>query len=30
MQPRDPSKISSEVIHEIIVRLLINLPAEEK
>ena len=30
MQPRDPTKISSEVIHEILVRLLINLPAEEK
>lgn len=30
MQPRDPSKISSEVMQELIVRLLINLPEEEK
>ena len=30
MNSRDPNKIPSEVIHEILVRLLINLPEEEK
>jgi len=27
---RDPSKIPSDEIHELLVRFLVNLPAEEK